>query len=199
MARSLDTNNFSRAVPRPFGAANWVTLIRAVIALFLLALGISGFAQAIGAELRWVAITGALLALCLDGVDGFLARRLHQASAFGARFDLETDALTMMALALLVWATNQAGPWVLLSGLMRYIFVIGSGLWPALAMPLPPSKRRQTLCVVQMVTLILALIPSVLPFWAGLLCLSGLSLLGYSFAADMVWLVNRARVEGKTA
>jgi phosphatidylglycerophosphate synthase len=199
MARSLDRNNFSRAVPRPFGAANWVTLIRAVIALFLLALGIGGFGQAIGAELRWVAITGALLALCLDGVDGFLARRFRQASAFGARFDLETDALTMMALALLVWATNQAGPWVLLSGLMRYIFVIGGWVWPALAMPLPPRKRRQTLCVVQMVALILALIPSVPPFWAGLFCLFGLSLLGYSFAADTVWLMNRARMEGTTA
>ena len=199
MARSLDRNNFSRGVPRPFGAANWVTLIRAVIALFLLALGISGFSRTIGAELRWVAIAGALLALCLDGVDGFLARKLGQASAFGARFDLETDAVTMMALALLVWATNQAGPWVLLSGLMRYIFVIGGWLWPALAMPLPPRKRRQTLCVVQMVALILALIPSVPPFWAGLLCLFGLSLLGYSFTADTVWLVNRARMEGKAA
>ena len=199
MARSLDRNNFSRAVPRPFGAANWVTLIRSVIALFLLALGISGFGQAIGAELRWVAITGALLALCLDGVDGFLARRLGQASVFGARFDLETDALTMMALALLVWATNQAGPWVLLSGLMRYIFVIGGWLWPALALPLPPRKRRQTLCVVQVVALIIALIPSVPSFWAGLLCLLGLGLLGYSFAADMVWLMNRARMKGKAA
>jgi len=199
MARSLDRNNFSRGVPRPFGAANWVTLIRAVIALFLLALGISSFSQTIGAEWRWVAITGALLALCLDGVDGFLARKLRQASTFGARFDLETDALTMMALALLVWATNQAGPWVLLSGLMRYIFLIGGRLWPALAMPLPPRKRRQTLCVVQMVALILALIPSVRPFWAGLLCLFGLGLLGYSFAADTVWLVSRARMEGKVA
>ena len=199
MARSLDRNNFSRAVPRPFGAANWVTATRGVIAIFLLALGISGFGQAIGAAARWLAIVGALLALCLDGVDGYLARRLGQVSGFGARFDLETDALTMMALALLVWATNQAGPWVLLSGLMRYIFVMGGWLWPALAMPLPPRKRRQTLCVVQMVALILALIPSVPPFGASLLCLFGLSLLGYSFAADLVWLVSRARMEGKTA
>src|SRR5579863_250476 len=199
MARSLDRNNFSRAVPRPFGAANWVTLIRSVIALFLLALGISGFGQAIGAELRWVAITGALLALCLDGVDGFLARRLGQASVFGARFDLETDALTMMALALLVWATNQTGPWVLLSGLMRYIFVIGGWLWPALAMPLPPRKRRQTLCVMQMMALILALAPPVTPLWGGMICLAGLILLGYSFGADLIWLAGQARMEGKAA
>jgi phosphatidylglycerophosphate synthase len=201
MARSLDRNNFSRAVPRPFGAANWITLIRAAIAVTLLGVGMGKvwLGLAIDAELRWLMVAGALLALGLDGVDGFLARRLGQASAFGARFDLETDALTMVALALLVWALGQAGPWVLLSGLMRYIFIVGGWLWPALAMPLPPRKRRQTLCVMQMMALILALAPPVTPLWGGMICLAGLILLGYSFGADLIWLAGQARMEGKAA
>ena len=201
MARSLDTNNFLRAVPRPFGVANWVTLGRAIFATALLALAACDlvFGITIGTGLRWGLVAGASLALLLDGVDGRLARRLGEASAFGARFDLETDALTMLALAFLVWAVNQAGAWVLLSGSMRYIFVIGGRFWPALAMPLPPSKRRQSFCVVQLVALIIALAPPVTPQWGEIVCLIGLGFLGYSFGVDMVWLAGRERVEGKAA
>lgn len=201
MASSLDRNNFLRAVPRPFGLANWVTLVRAIFATGLMAIAISalGFGTAIGAALRWWLVAGALLALALDGLDGTLARRLGQAGAFGARFDLETDALTMLALGLLVWEVNQAGAWVLLSGLMRYIFVIGGRLWPVLAMPLPPSKRRQSFCVVQLVALIIAVAPPVTPFWGGVVCLIGLGFLAYSFGVDMIWLAGRAGAEGKAA
>ena len=201
MARSLDRNNFLRAVPRPFGAANWVTLVRAIFATALLAVAASNlvFGIAIGAGLRWELVVGASLALLLDGVDGRLARQLGEASAFGARFDLETDALTMLALALLVWVVNQAGAWVLLSGLMRYIFVIGGRFWPGLAMPLPPSKRRQSSCVVQLVALIIALAPPVVPRWGEVVCLIGLGFLGYSFVVDVVWLACRERVEGRAA
>ncbi len=201
MARSLDRNNFSRAVPHPFGAANWVTLLRGVIAVALMiaAAGTKWLEMPMTTELRWLATAGATLIVCLDGLDGFLARRLGQTSAFGARFDMETDAFTMLGLALLVWAFDQVGSWVLLSGLMRYMFMAGGWLWPALARPLPPRKRRQTLCVVQMVALILALALPVTPLWAGLICLAGLSLLGYSFGADLVWLLGQGRVEGKAA
>lgn len=201
MESSLDINTFSRAIPRPFGAANWVTLIRVLFAVVLLAYGLGKIWQVtlIGTEGRWLIVTGAAVALCLDGLDGFLARRFGQASAFGARFDMETDAVTMLALSILVWAEGQAGAWVLLSGTMRYIFVLGSWIWPALAAPLPARKRRQTLCVVQMIALILALLPAVSPFWGRMICLVGLSLLGYSFGIDLAWLVSRARVEGKAA
>lgn len=201
MPRSLDRNNFSRALPRPFGAANWVTLIRAVIAVALVVAGAGRKwpEMPIATELRWLIAAGATLALCLDGVDGFLARKLGQSSAFGARFDMETDAFTMLGLALLVWAAGQVGVWVLLSGLMRYMFIVGGWLWPALARPLPPRKRRQTLCVVQMAALILALAPPITPLWAGMICLVGLMLLGYSFGADLVWLLGQAKVEGKAA
>ncbi len=201
MALSLDRNNFSRAVPRPFGAANWITLIRIVIAVTLLAVGIgsAGLGMAVGSGLRWLLVAGAVTALALDGVDGYLARRLRQTSAFGARFDLEADALAMLALAILVWGLGQAGPWVLAAGLMRYIFVMGSWAWPALAATLPPRRRRQTMCVGAMAALILGLAPLVAPPWSGVICLAGLMLLGYSFAADVIWLATRAGMEGKAA
>ncbi len=107
----MDTNKFSRVVPRPFGFANWVTTLRALgaIALLAVALDAAFTALEVGVGGRWAAVALALVLLALDGVDGFLARRFDQASTFGARFDMETDALLGLALALLVWALGQAG------------------------------------------------------------------------------------------
>ena len=52
------------------------------------------------------------------------------------------------------------------------------------------------LCVAQVAFLILALVP-VLPIWgARLSCMTGLTLLIYSFAVDIVWLYARARSDG---
>ncbi len=185
-------NNFSRAtIPRPFGVANWVTAARAVYAACLLGYAVALLAQdrLPSPAMRWYWIVGALGALALDGVDGRLARRLGQASPFGARFDMETDAATVLGLSLLVWLCGQAGIWVLATGLMRYIFVAGSWVWPALAAPLPPRRRRQAICVAQVAVLILAMVPGVSSGVAGLLCLAALAALGYSFALDVAWLV----------
>lgn len=139
--------------------------------------------------MRWFWIVGALGALALDGVDGRLARRLGQTTPFGARFDMETDAATVLGLSLLVWLCGQAGVWVLASGAMRYIFVAGSWVWPGLAAPLPPRRRRQVVCVALVAVLILALVPSVPPELAGPLCFAALAALSYSFATDTAWLV----------
>lgn len=196
----MDTDNFLRAMPRPFGAANWVTLCRAVVATALLIEAglLLATGQPAGLGLRWFAVSSALAALCLDGIDGYLARRLGTATAFGARFDMETDAFMVLALASLVWSLGQAGSWVLASGLMRYIFVICGCLWPVLALPLPPRKRRQAFCVAQVIALILAMAPPVTPLWASAICLAGLALLGYSFGADLAWLAGHAKAKGET-
>lgn len=190
----MNRNNFSRAtIPRPFGAANWVTAARAAYAAALLCYAVAALGQDVapGTSLRWFWVVGALGALALDGLDGKLARSLGQASAFGARFDMETDASTMLGLSLLVWLCGQAGPWVLLSGLMRYIFVAGSWWQPALAAPLPPRKRRQAICVAQAAVLIFAVAPPISPQVAPPLCLAAVAVLSYSFAVDIAWLMAR--------
>lgn len=195
----MSRNNFSRAtIPQPFGPANWVTAARAAYAACLVgyALWALALGHSPGASLRWFWVVGALGALALDGVDGRLARRLGQESAFGARFDMETDAATVLGLSLLAWCCDQAGSWVLAIGLMRYIFVTGSWVWPALAAPLPPRRRRQAVCVAQMAALILVIVPGTPPELAGPLCLAALAALVYSFAVDVAWLVaSRAEEE----
>jgi phosphatidylglycerophosphate synthase len=172
-----------------FGAANAVTLARAVLVLLLIAsLGVAA-TTAVG----WLLVALSLTAAALDGVDGALARRRGEHSDFGARFDMETDALLILVLAALAWQHGKAGVWILAAGLLRYAFVAASYASPWLAAALPASRRRQAVCVVQIATLIGALVPLVVPPWSAALALGGLVALVWSFGADVAWLARHAR------
>lgn len=169
------------------GAANLVTGGRAMILAVLAGVAIGPVTPAAGWPLVAIATLGALA----DALDGPLARRSGLASRFGARFDMEVDALLILVLAVLVWRVVPVGAWVLASGLMRYAFVAAGWLLPWLAADLPPSRRRQTLCVVQIVGLIVALSPLVTPASASTISGTGLALLAWSFAVDVRWLQVR--------
>ncbi len=170
-----------------FGAANTVTLARGALTLLLLALvGIEA-----SAPLAWTIVALATVAAMLDAVDGPLARSRAEASAFGARFDMEVDALLILVLAVLVFEHGKAGAWILLAGLLRYVFVAASYVWPWFGAELPPSTRRQAVCVVQIVSLIAALAPIVAPPWSAALAFAGLALLVWSFGVDAAWLARR--------
>jgi phosphatidylglycerophosphate synthase len=175
---------------RRFGPANSLTLLRGAYMTALLGLMVDGHAP--GETERWLLVASGTAALALDGVDGWAARRSGLASPFGARFDMEVDALFVLALCALAFRAGQAGGWVLLGGLLRYIFVLAGWMWPILTAPLPPSFRRKAICVVQVVVLLVALAPPVAPAAAGALALAGLLLLAYSFAADAALLTVRA-------
>jgi phosphatidylglycerophosphate synthase len=171
---------YRRYHPHPqFGAANWVTTLRAVLTL-----AIAWFAlRRPSVDIRWIAGWTAGAIAALDGVDGWLARRTGTASRFGARFDMETDAALLLVLSVLVWRQGQAGAWVLLIGLMRYLFVSAGWLLPWLTGPLTPTRRGKTVAVIQMVTLAIVL---VLPRWLSITaCAVALGLLVWSFAIDV--------------
>lgn len=171
-----------------FGAANRVTLGRlagmAAVAA-LLGEAVPAAPPAAAAVGGWVLIVAATLIAVLDAADGALARRQGLASAFGARFDMETDAAFTLVLSALVWQAGQAGAWMLASGLMRYAFVAAAWALPWLAAPLPPSRRRQAVCVVQITALIVCLGPIVPPVLASAIAALSLLLLSASFAIDI--------------
>lgn len=171
------------------GAANQVTLLRAALVALLVGLVGEGGEPA----LVWLVVATASLAAALDGLDGWLARRHGTVSGFGARFDMETDALLIAVLSVLVWELGRAGPWILLAGLMRYLFVGAGYVWPWLRGDLPPSRRRQTVCVVQIVSLILSLAPVVPRPASAVIAAAGLIALGGSFLIDVLWLARRRR------
>jgi phosphatidylglycerophosphate synthase len=175
----------SQLSARAFGRANTVTLIRAL--LLALLVGLVYEPPTTGA--LWYGVVVATLALILDGVDGWIARRYAEASRFGARFDMETDAALMLVLAVLVWVLARAGAWILLAGAMRYAFIGASLVVARLRRPLPPSMRRKTACIVQLVALVVALAPIIPPALAALAAAAGLVFLSYSFARDVVWLL----------
>ncbi|HXS80229.1 MAG TPA: CDP-alcohol phosphatidyltransferase family protein [Gammaproteobacteria bacterium] len=172
-----------------FGAANSVTLVRAALAVLLAAL----VGAAPSAALDWVVVGLGTAGVALDGVDGALARRRDEAGTFGARFDMETDALLILVLAALVWQQGKAGAWILAAGLLRYLFVAAGWVLPWMGAALPPSRRRQAVCVVQIVSLLVALAPIVARAWSAALALAGLAALVWSFAVDVRWLARQAR------
>jgi hypothetical protein len=101
---------------------------------------------------------------------------------------MEIDALLILALAALAWRFDKAGAWVLLSGLMRYLFVAAGWLATWLQQPLPISRRRQTVCVVQIVALTIALVPVVEPMSSSTIAALALLILTCSFLIDLIWL-----------
>jgi phosphatidylglycerophosphate synthase len=167
-----------------FGAANHMTLMRA--GLVALVAGLIG--EPAVAPVAAVAVGVAAAVEILDGVDGWLARRDGLASAFGARFDMEVDALLIMVLAILAWQHGKAGAWVLLSGLLRYGFVVAGWLAPWIARSLPPSRRRQAICVVQIAALGAVVSPLMTASVAAPVAAAALAVLTASFLMDIVWL-----------
>jgi len=167
-----------------FGGANVVTSVRlALVALVAATLG-----EPYTPALAWAATLLTIVVTLLDGVDGWIARRSALSSAFGARFDMETDALLIMVLAALAWRWDRAGAWVLACGLMRYVFVAAGWTWRWIEAPLPESLRRKTVCVVQIVTLGVIVSP-VIPRWLSVPAAAvTLALLAWSFLVDVQWL-----------
>jgi phosphatidylglycerophosphate synthase len=172
-----------------FGAANQITTLRAM--LVALVAGLVGEPRLAAVA---VAAVGASVAITLlDGVDGWLARRHDTASRFGARFDMEIDALLILALSVLAWRHDKAGAWVVLSGVLRYAFVAAGVVAPWLREALPPSRRRQTICVIQIAMLTLVMLPAVQPPLSTLLAATALATLAASFLIDTAWLWRRQR------
>ena len=185
--------------PHPrFGAANVVTTARAGLTVLLAAFAIeAGRADGVLAgpaadAWTWIATGVAVFALVLDGIDGPLARADGTASAFGARYDMEVDALLALVLATLIWRTGELGPWVLALGTMRYAYLAAARLEPALRRPLYPSFRRKLVCVVQVGALCAIVSPAVAPPLSGAIGLAATLALALSFGVDVRWQLSAA-------
>lgn len=190
-ALALGSLGLRRGYPHDrLGACNAVTQLRAALACCLV-LPILDPGLMAALRLDWAVVALALLTLALDGLDGWLARRSGLASSFGARFDMEVDAVFALLLALLVLRLDKAGAWVLLLGLARYGFVLAQAALPWLRGPLPERLSRKAVCVLQIAVLILLLAPPVAPPLSTLLAAVATLALIWSFARDIRWLAAR--------
>ncbi len=171
-----------------FGEANQATLLRAGLVCLI---GSTLLASDQPPAASWHLVALVTLALTLDAVDGFLARRLRLTSTFGARFDMEIDALLLLILSLLVWQIDQTGIWVLAIGLMRYAFVAAGWVYPVLASALGPSLRRKCVCALQGIALLACLLPPLDQTSAVAIAALALAALTASFGLDIAALMRR--------
>jgi len=185
----LFANEFLRT--RSFGSANQVTLARAALTALLYA----AIGERAALPVAWFVVTTAAIAVTLDGIDGWLARNDGESTSFGARFDMETDALLILGVSILSWQHGKAGSWILAAGAMRYIFVAFGYVLPWLKRGLPYSYRRKVVCVVQSLSLIISLVPWLTAPVSALIAFVGLSSLLASFAVDVAWLLRTHRAQ----
>jgi phosphatidylglycerophosphate synthase len=176
-------------IAAPFGAANTITLGRA--GMIMIVAGFAVDTVSYGAGAWWIAASLAACAFLLDGVDGWAARRGGRCTGFGARFDMEVDAVFALVIAAVLWQAGKVGAWVMLIGALRYVFILASVLYPPMLRPLPPSNRRRAVCAFQGGALCIALAPFVSTGAAMGLAGAALLATAASFAIDTVWLLRQ--------
>jgi phosphatidylglycerophosphate synthase len=184
LARGLARHGADR-----LGPADRVTLLRATLAGGVAAL----VADSSGRLTPVTTLVGlTVVALVLDAVDGWVARRTRTVSALGARFDGEVDAVLILVLS--VYVARSAGGWVLAIGTARYAFLAAGWLMPWLRGQLPPRYWRKVVAASQGIVLTIAA-AGVLPRAAmAAALLAALGLLAESFGRDVWWLSRRRRV-----
>src|SRR5229473_1773715 len=165
------------------GPAGWVTVIRATLVVGVAALTAASFERDVAVA---TLVTLASVALALDFVDGWIARRTATESALGARLDGEVDAFLILALS--VDVAPSAGAWVLAIGLARYAFLGAGWAFPWMRAPLPRRDWRKTVAASQGVALAIAAAGIVPTTVSRILLAVALTMLAESFGRDVWWL-----------
>jgi phosphatidylglycerophosphate synthase len=175
---------------RRFGIADVVTLTRGLGVCFLAGLALQALVGDLARHAVLTMIIMGTLCLTLDGVDGRVARARAEVSAFGARFDVETDAAMLAVLSVAVAALGIAGWWVMAIGVLRYGYVATSLFVPALRTPLPYRYSGKVIAVAQAVALLAALTFRLThgEHWVSTgLLLAALASLCWSFGRSVLW------------
>lgn len=182
-AAGLTGRSLRRDYPHDaLGLCNVVTLGRLALTSALLVPVLAG------AGASWAVLAVAALALSLDGVDGWFARRQGLASGFGARFDMEVDSALALLLAVNAVTGSEAGLLAVGLGLPRYLFGAAGAALPWLRRDLPERFSRKAVCVLQLGVLIGLQAPVVPAGTAMILVALAAAALAWSFALDLRWL-----------
>jgi phosphatidylglycerophosphate synthase len=163
-----------------FGGANAITALRAVLIVALCA----------SAHIGPVAAVLVMAFVVLDALDGWFARRPPAtASEFGARFDMETDALFVLAFGLKLVLVGRLGAWMIVPGVLRYAYAAGIALAPRLG-EAPRSKLARFIAGTMMTSLAVSAWP-VEPIFAPLATVAS-ALVVFSFARSLTQSISLA-------
>lgn len=158
-----------------FGAANALTAGRLAGLLALALLPVPAL---------WIAGSAAAL-LLLDGCDGWLARQFGHTSDFGAFFDKEVDAFTLLVLCLLAVQHQGVAPLLVTAGLLRYVFAVLMHLGNPPARTEPRTNAARYLYVFMMGAILLPFLP--LPAWTETILWIAVGGLVASFLPYFAW------------
>jgi phosphatidylglycerophosphate synthase len=183
-----------RAGATALGPADVVTLARASLVGGVTALVVDRVGS--GAIPVATLVLLSSVALALDGVDGWVARRTRTVSALGARFDMEVDAFLVLMLS--VHVAQMVTPWALVIGAMRYAFVVVSWLLPWLSGALPTRYSAKVVAAAQGIVLVVASAQVLAQQIAAALVVVALAALLWSFGKSVTWLW-RSRLIGSGA
>ncbi|WP_246159445.1 CDP-alcohol phosphatidyltransferase family protein [Nocardioides antri] len=172
------------------GPAGWITLTRGVLACGVAGLTAESY---VGGDHVALVVAAATIGLCLDAVDGRVARRTGTETPLGARFDMEVDAFLIAVLS--VYVAPTVGWWVLAIGALRYAYVAVTWVVRWLRRPLPPRYSAKVVAAIQGIVLTVAASGLPPPALTRLALAVALALLVESFARDVrtLW---RLRAEG---
>ena len=173
------------------GPADRVTLARATLVGGVLALTVDSLTGPVPAA---GVVPLAAVALSLDAVDGWVARRTGTSSALGARFDMEVDAVLILVLSAL--AVRPVGPWVLAVGLMRYLFLAAGRALPWLRESIPRRYWAKVVAATQGIALVVVVSGLLPPRWTVVVMAVALALLVESFGRSVGWLWRHRAREG---
>lgn len=133
-------------LPAFLGYASWVTVIRLLIIFTL------GFTYHLLEG--YILFIGFLIAIILDGVDGFLARKFGQSSRVGEGIDMETDAFMVLLISWIHYDSGSLYWWILIPGGLRYYYELVF-FWLKDQRTDVPSKRiRASVAVIFFVALL---------------------------------------------
>ena len=162
--------------PMYLGYANWVTIFRLSIVFTL------GYTyQFLGDSTLFI---GFLIAIMMDGVDGYLARKFGQTSRSGECLDMETDAFLVLLISWIHYDTGKFSWWILIPGGFRYYYGLTFFWLKHNKQEFPPKKVRATIAVIFFLAL---LVPFILSIEIGsIIILIASLLLILSFTASIV-------------
>jgi phosphatidylglycerophosphate synthase len=181
LARGLSRYRVER-----LGPADWVTLARATLAIGVAALTADSFGHSVPVAML---VTLAAVALALDAVDGWVARRTMTTARLGAQFDAEVDAFLILVLS--VYVARSTGAWVLATGAARYAFLAAGWPLPWMRASLPPRYWRKVVAATQGIILTIAAAAILPPALTRVALVGAAALLAESFGRDVWWLWRR--------
>jgi len=165
----------SFAGPATFGWPNTITSLRVAMTVLLLQTGTHPHVAAV--------LTATVL--LFDYLDGWLARRTDNATRFGARFDMESDAFLVAAASFTAFQLGHVGAFILIMGALRYAYVLLLAVLGRTDADAPRSRFGRSVFGLVCVSLTASLWP-LDPVQRPLAVVATVAV-SYSFARSLAW------------